>query len=108
MRPFTFVRPSAADEAVRAVAGDREAVLLAGGTNLVDHLRPPIDEAGHQQARRLAVMLGPQMPRAIVASPLLGATQTAQPVADLNVIGASSRALALSRAPCADTRPRQR
>ena len=34
-----FVRPSAADEAVRAVAGDLEAVFLAGGTNLVDHLR---------------------------------------------------------------------
>jgi xanthine dehydrogenase YagS FAD-binding subunit len=39
MRPFTFVRPSAADEAVRAVAGDPEAVFLAGGTDLVDHLR---------------------------------------------------------------------
>jgi xanthine dehydrogenase YagS FAD-binding subunit len=39
MRPFTFVRPSVADEAVRAVAGDPEAVFLAGGTNLVDHLR---------------------------------------------------------------------
>jgi xanthine dehydrogenase YagS FAD-binding subunit len=39
IRPFTFVRPSAADEAVRAVAGDLEAVFLAGGTNLVDHLR---------------------------------------------------------------------
>jgi xanthine dehydrogenase YagS FAD-binding subunit len=39
MRPFTFVRPSEADEAVRAVAGDPEAVFLAGGTNLVDHLR---------------------------------------------------------------------
>ena len=39
MRPFTFVRPSAADEAVRAVAGDPEAVFLAGSTNLVDHLR---------------------------------------------------------------------
>src|SRR6201996_568539 len=39
MRPFTFVRPSEADEAVRAVASDPEAVFLAGGTNLVDHLR---------------------------------------------------------------------
>jgi xanthine dehydrogenase YagS FAD-binding subunit len=39
IRPFTFVRPSAADEAVRAAAGDPEAVFLADGTNLVDHLR---------------------------------------------------------------------
>lgn len=39
MRPFTFARPSAADEAVRAVAGDPEAVFLAGGTDLVDHLK---------------------------------------------------------------------
>ena len=39
MRPFTFARPSAADEAVRTVAADPEAVYLAGGTNLVDHLR---------------------------------------------------------------------
>ena len=31
-------------------------------------LDPPLDEAGHQQARRLAAVLGPQMPRAIVAS----------------------------------------
>jgi xanthine dehydrogenase YagS FAD-binding subunit len=39
MRPFTFVRPAEAGEAVRAVAGDPGAVFLAGGTNLVDHLR---------------------------------------------------------------------
>jgi xanthine dehydrogenase YagS FAD-binding subunit len=39
MRPFAFARPSGADEAVRAVAGDPDAVFLAGGTNLVDHLR---------------------------------------------------------------------
>jgi xanthine dehydrogenase YagS FAD-binding subunit len=39
MRPFAFARPSDTGEAVRAVAGDPEAVFLAGGTNLVDHLR---------------------------------------------------------------------
>ena len=39
MRPFAFARPSEAGEAVRTVAGDPEAVFLAGGTNLVDHLR---------------------------------------------------------------------
>jgi broad specificity phosphatase PhoE len=42
---------------------------------------PPLDQVGHQQARRLAAALGPQMPRAVVASPLLRARQTAQPVA---------------------------
>jgi broad specificity phosphatase PhoE len=45
-------------------------------------LDPPLDEAGQQQATRLAAALGPCMPRAVVASPLLRATQTAQPVAD--------------------------
>lgn len=45
-------------------------------------LDPPLDETGYQQASRLAAVLGPQMPRAVVASPLLRATQTAQPVAD--------------------------
>jgi xanthine dehydrogenase YagS FAD-binding subunit len=39
MRPFAYARPADADEAVRAVASDPEAVFLAGGTNLVDHLR---------------------------------------------------------------------
>ena len=45
-------------------------------------LDPPLDEAGHLQARRLGAALGPQLPSAVVASPLLGARQTAQPVAD--------------------------
>jgi xanthine dehydrogenase YagS FAD-binding subunit len=39
MRPFAFARPADTDEAVQAVAGDPGAVFLAGGTNLVDHLR---------------------------------------------------------------------
>ena len=39
MRPFAFARPSDTGEAVRAVASDPQAVFLAGGTNLVDHLR---------------------------------------------------------------------
>ena len=39
MRPFAYARPADADEAVRTVAGDPEAVFLAGGTNLVDQLR---------------------------------------------------------------------
>jgi broad specificity phosphatase PhoE len=45
-------------------------------------LDPPLDETGHQQASRLADALGRQMPSAVIASPLLRATQTAQPVAD--------------------------
>jgi xanthine dehydrogenase YagS FAD-binding subunit len=39
VRPFAYARPADTAEAVRAVAGDPEAVFLAGGTNLVDHLR---------------------------------------------------------------------
>ena len=39
MKPFAFARPGSVAEAVREVAGDPSAVFLAGGTNLVDHLR---------------------------------------------------------------------
>jgi glucosyl-3-phosphoglycerate phosphatase len=45
-------------------------------------LDPPLDEAGHLQAGRLAATLGPRMPSLVVASPLLRARQTAQRVAD--------------------------
>jgi broad specificity phosphatase PhoE len=45
-------------------------------------LDPPLDEVGRQQAGRLGAALGPRMPFAVVASPLLRATQTARPVAD--------------------------
>jgi broad specificity phosphatase PhoE len=44
---------------------------------------PPLDEAGHDQARRLATVLGARGLCAVIASPLLRARQTAQPVADL-------------------------
>ncbi len=44
-------------------------------------LDPPLDEACRRQARRLGAALGSQHPRAVVASPLRRATQTAQPVA---------------------------
>jgi probable phosphoglycerate mutase len=50
---------------------------------------PPLDEAGHIQARRLAAALGTRMLSAVIASPLLRARQTAQPVAErasLNVV----------------------
>jgi xanthine dehydrogenase YagS FAD-binding subunit len=46
MRPFTFARPSDADEAVRTVAANPEAVFLAGGTNLVDHLKLGVARPG--------------------------------------------------------------
>lgn len=43
---------------------------------------PPLDEAGYDQARRLGTALGHRGLWAVVASPLLRARQTAQPVAD--------------------------
>ncbi|MEV6643678.1 xanthine dehydrogenase family protein subunit M [Amycolatopsis sp. NPDC051371] len=39
MRPFEFARPATVRDAVEAVAGDPAATYLAGGTNLVDHLK---------------------------------------------------------------------
>jgi xanthine dehydrogenase YagS FAD-binding subunit len=39
MKPFAFARPADVAEAVRTVAAEPAAVFLAGGTNLVDHLR---------------------------------------------------------------------
>jgi broad specificity phosphatase PhoE len=43
---------------------------------------PPLDQAGQEQARRLGAALGPRGLCAVIASPLLRARQTAQPVAD--------------------------
>ena len=45
-------------------------------------LNPPLDEAGRLQAGRLGAVLGSRTPSAVVASPLLRARQTAQPIAD--------------------------
>ena len=39
MKPFAFARPGDVAEAVRMVAAEPAAVYLAGGTNLVDHLK---------------------------------------------------------------------
>ncbi|WP_433887419.1 FAD binding domain-containing protein [Streptomyces sp. CA-111067] len=39
MKPFGYRDPTSAADAVRSVAGDPAAVFLAGGTNLVDHLK---------------------------------------------------------------------
>ncbi len=46
MRPFLYDAPGEALDAVRAVAADPDAMFLAGGTNLVDHLKLGIIEPG--------------------------------------------------------------
>ncbi|GAA5116109.1 FAD binding domain-containing protein [Pseudonocardia adelaidensis] len=46
MRPFTFEAPADAATAVRTVSADPEAAFLAGGTNLVDHLKLGVAEPG--------------------------------------------------------------
>ncbi|MGW4529271.1 FAD binding domain-containing protein [Amycolatopsis sp. NPDC004378] len=46
MKPFTLDRPGSAADAVRAVAADPSATYLAGGTNLVDHLKLGITAPG--------------------------------------------------------------
>jgi xanthine dehydrogenase YagS FAD-binding subunit len=46
VRPFAFARPADVDEAVRTVAADADAVFLAGGTNLVDHLKLGVARPG--------------------------------------------------------------
>ena len=43
---------------------------------------PPLDQTGRDQARRLEAALGPLGLSAVIASPLLRAKQTAQPVAE--------------------------
>ncbi|MGW2377005.1 MULTISPECIES: FAD binding domain-containing protein [Kitasatospora] len=44
MKPFDYLRPADAADAVRSVAGNPDAVFLGGGTNLVDHLKLGIVE----------------------------------------------------------------
>ncbi|PKW00149.1 xanthine dehydrogenase YagS FAD-binding subunit [Amycolatopsis echigonensis] len=39
MKPFAYGKPGTTTEAVRAVAAEPSAMFLAGGTNLVDHLK---------------------------------------------------------------------
>ncbi|MDQ0376226.1 FAD binding domain-containing protein [Amycolatopsis thermophila] len=46
MKPFAYDSPTDAVTAVRAVADDPSAVFLAGGTNLVDHLKLGIARPG--------------------------------------------------------------
>ena len=46
MRELTYLRPDDAAAAVAAVSGDPEARFLAGGTNLVDHLKLGVARPG--------------------------------------------------------------
>ncbi|MFC5142911.1 FAD binding domain-containing protein [Actinomycetospora rhizophila] len=46
MRPFTYARADDAAGAVASVTADPDAMFLAGGTNLVDHLKLGIAAAG--------------------------------------------------------------
>ncbi|GAB48345.1 FAD binding domain-containing protein [Mobilicoccus pelagius] len=39
MNPLDYARPSSAAQAVELVAGDPDAMFLAGGSNLIDHLK---------------------------------------------------------------------
>ena len=72
------------------MTGDRTLVYLArhGQTALNESgvlrglLDPPLDETGQRQAALLGQALGPRRPTLVVASPLLRARETAQPVAD--------------------------
>lgn len=43
MTPFSYTRPANVDEAVREVADDRSARLIAGGTNLLDLMKYDIE-----------------------------------------------------------------
>ncbi|MCZ2805388.1 xanthine dehydrogenase family protein subunit M [Modestobacter sp. VKM Ac-2983] len=46
MKPFAYARPGDVAEAVRDVVAEPTAVFLAGGTNLVDHLRLGVARPG--------------------------------------------------------------
>ncbi|WP_033347506.1 FAD binding domain-containing protein [Kitasatospora aureofaciens] len=46
MKPFDYLAPADAAEAVRNVAANPDAVFLGGGTNLVDHLKLGVAEPG--------------------------------------------------------------
>jgi broad specificity phosphatase PhoE len=58
---------------------------------------PPLDDVGHAQARRLGAALGSRGLSAVIASPLLRARQTAQPVADHAGLGVAADQCLLDR-----------
>ena len=51
---------------------------------------PPLDGTGHEQAQRLGAALGPRRLFAVIASPLLRARQTAEPVAGRAGLGVAT------------------
>ncbi|MEM7759726.1 MAG: FAD binding domain-containing protein, partial [Cyanobacteria bacterium P01_A01_bin.40] len=44
MKNFAYVRPNSIEDAVSRVTSDRDALFIAGGTNLVDRLKVFLDE----------------------------------------------------------------
>ncbi len=44
MRPFAYIRPASADDAIAAIHGEHEARFLAGGTNLVDLMKMGVEQ----------------------------------------------------------------
>jgi len=46
MRPFSYTRAQTVHEAVQALASDPQAVLLAGGTNLIDLMKYEVERPG--------------------------------------------------------------
>ncbi len=44
MKNFTYVRPNSVEDAVSRATSDRDAMFIAGGTNLVDRLKVFLDE----------------------------------------------------------------
>jgi xanthine dehydrogenase YagS FAD-binding subunit len=44
MKNFTYVRANSVEDAVKRAASDRDALFIAGGTNLVDRLKVFLDE----------------------------------------------------------------
>ena len=66
MKPFAYARPGSVAEAVRDVAGEPAAVFLAGGTNLVDHLKLGVIEPD-----LFAVIVGMSILTTLLTPPVL-------------------------------------
>ena len=44
MKNFNYLRPSSLEEAIAESIGDRQAMFIAGGTNLVDRMKGFLDQ----------------------------------------------------------------
>ncbi len=44
MKNFAYVRANSVEDAISRTTNDRQAMFIAGGTNLVDHLKVFLDE----------------------------------------------------------------